>query len=156
MTDPIDRKGLRDRFWETIPMTEMTEAEWEALCDGCGRCCLFKFEDEDTREVVFTRVACPLMNCDTCHCGDYKNRKNLVPDCVSLTADTMKDTAYFMPKTCAYRLLHEGKPLFDWHPLVSGSHQSVHDAGVSIKGWTVNGHDISEKDWKDIVIEDDT
>ncbi|MEL7104532.1 MAG: YcgN family cysteine cluster protein [Pseudomonadota bacterium] len=154
MSDPIDRNGLRDRYWERVPMANMTPREWEALCDGCGRCCLNKLEDEDTGEVAFTRVACRLLDGDSCRCGNYPIRKTLVPDCVQLSPATMAETAYFMPRTCAYRLLHEGKPLYDWHPLVSGDPGTVHTAGVSVKGWTVPEFEVDEDDWEDHLIED--
>lgn len=154
MSDPINRAGLRDRFWERVPMKDMSPREWEALCDGCGRCCLNKLEDEDTGEVVFTRVACRLLDGDTCRCGNYDIRKSLVPDCVHLTPDTMKDVAYFMPRTCAYRLIHEGKPLYDWHPLISGDAASVHAAGVSVQGWTIPEFEVDEDDWEDHLIDD--
>jgi uncharacterized cysteine cluster protein YcgN (CxxCxxCC family) len=103
---------MRDRFWERVPMDRMTPEEWEALCDGCGKCCLNKLEDEDTQDVALTRVACRLLDDQTCRCGQYEIRKTLVPECIRLTPQTMGDVAYFMPETCAYRLLHEGKPLY--------------------------------------------
>ncbi len=154
MSDPIDRERLRDRYWERVPLSNMTKREWEALCDGCGRCCLNKLEDEDTGEVAFTRVACRLLDGETCRCGNYDIRKTLVPDCVQLSPQTMSKTAYFMPRTCAYRLLHEGKPLYDWHPLISGSAETVHEAGVSVRGWTVPEFEVDEDDWEDHLIED--
>ena len=109
--DPIYRDGLRDRFWERVPLGNLTPREWEALCDGCGKCCLNKLEDPDTAEVAFTRVACRLLDGETCRCGQYDIRKTLVPECVVLTPRTLPDIAYWMPSTCAYRLLYEGKPL---------------------------------------------
>ncbi len=109
-------------------------AEWEALCDGCGKCCLNKLEDADTGEVEFTRVACRLFDGETCRCGHYAIRKQFVPECVVLTPENIEHNAYWMPRTCAYRLLYEGKPLYDWHPLISGRPASVHEAGVSVRG----------------------
>jgi len=154
MNDPIDRARLRERYWERVPMKNMTKREWEALCDGCGRCCLNKLEDEDTGEVAFTRVACRLLDGETCRCSNYDIRKVFVPDCVVLSPATMEKVAYFMPHTCAYRLVFEGKPLNDWHPLVSGDPETVHAAGVSVRGWTVPEFEVPEDEWEDHLIED--
>ena len=132
----------------------MTTTEWEALCDGCGKCCLNKLEDPDTGEVAFTRVACRLLDDQTCRCAQYDIRKQFVPECVVLTPKTLPDVAYFMPSTCAYRVLHEGKALEDWHPLISGRAQSVHDAGQSVQGWTIPEFEVDEDDWEDHIIED--
>lgn len=153
MTKRIPRDGLRPRFWEHVPLTRMTPAEWEALCDGCGKCCLNKLEDAETGEVAFTRVACRLLDGESCRCGQYDIRKTLVPECVVLTPRNIGDIAYWMPATCAYRLLHEGKRLHDWHPLISGDPESVHRAGVSVRGWTVPEFEVAEEDWEDHVIE---
>jgi hypothetical protein len=157
MTDklpPIAAPGLRPRFWETVPLKKMSGAEWEALCDGCGKCCLNKIEYEDNGEVEFTRVACRLLDGDTCRCSNYEVRHRFVPECVSLTPKKLEKIAYWLPQTCAYRLLHEGKRLEDWHPLISGDPESVHQAGVSVRGWTVSEHDIDEADWQDYTIEE--
>ena len=145
---------LRPRFWETVPLKKMRPAEWEALCDGCGKCCLNKLEDADTGEVAFTRVACRLLDGDSCKCGNYAIRKQIVPECVVLTPKNLGDIAYWMPATCAYRLLHEGQPLPDWHPLITGDPESVHDAGQSVRGWTVPEYEVDEDDWEDHIIED--
>jgi len=154
MSDPIIRDGLRPEFWQNVPLRNLAPREWEALCDGCGKCCLNKLEDEDSGEVVFTRVACRLLDDATCRCAQYEIRKQFVPECIVLTPRTLPDVAYFMPATCAYRLLHEGKPLYDWHPLISGSAQSVHDAGQSIQGWTVPEFEVPEEEWENHVIEE--
>jgi uncharacterized cysteine cluster protein YcgN (CxxCxxCC family) len=146
---------LRPRFWERYPLRKLTPAEWEALCDGCGRCCLNKLEDADTGEVAFTRVACRLLDGDTCRCGNYALRKRLVPECVVLTPATIGEIAYWMPASCAYRRLHEGRPLADWHPLVSGDPESVHRAGVSVRGWTVPEYEVPEEEWEDHIIPDE-
>ena len=153
-SDPIDRDGLRDRYWERVPLKNLNKREWEALCDGCGRCCLNKLEDPDTQEIAFTRVACRLLDGDTCRCAQYDIRKQFVPDCVVLKPSNIDEIAYWMPPTCAYRLLHEGKPLNDWHPLISGTAQSVHDAGISVQGWTVPEFEVPEEEWEDHIIED--
>ena len=140
-------------FWEK-PLKSLTPDEWEALCDGCGKCCLNKLEDPDTNEVAFTRVACRLLDGDTCRCAQYDIRKQFVPDCVHLTPANIADIAYWMPTTCAYRLVHEGKPLYDWHPLVSDDPDAIHNAGQSVKGWTVPEFEVPEEDWEDHIIED--
>ena len=152
--DPIDRGGLRDRYWERVPLGDMTVREWEALCDGCGKCCLNKLEDADTGEVEFTRIACRLLDDESCRCAQYDIRKQFVPECVVLTPKTLGEIAYFMPSTCAYRLLHEGKRLHDWHPLISGTADSVHAAGESVRGWTIPEFEIDEDDWEDHIIEE--
>ncbi|GLT09393.1 YcgN family cysteine cluster protein [Sulfitobacter porphyrae] len=154
MSDPILRNGLRPRFWETTPLTKMTPREWEALCDGCGKCCLNKLEDEDTEEVALTRVACRLLDDATCRCAHYENRHEFVPDCIVLRPDNLDTHAYWMPQTCAYRLLWQGKPLPDWHPLITGTAQSVHDVGVSVQGRTVSEFDVPFEEWEDHIIEE--
>ncbi|MDE3079577.1 MAG: YcgN family cysteine cluster protein [Paracoccaceae bacterium] len=152
MKDPIPRDRLRPRFWEK-PLTSLTPREWEALCDGCGKCCLNKLEDEETAEIAFTRVACRLLDGETCRCAQYEIRTQCGPECVVLTPGNIGDIAYWMPVTCAYRLRFEGKPLYDWHPLISGSPDSVHEAGISVKGWTVPEFEVPEEEWEDYIIE---
>jgi len=146
---------MRARFWESVPLARMSPAEWEALCDGCGKCCLNKLEDADTGEVFFTNIACRLLDDSTCRCGNYEIRKSLVPECVLLTPGTLKDVAYWLPKSCAYRRLHEGRKLAEWHPLISGDPDSVHRAGISVQGRTVPEYEIPEEDWEDHIIEGD-
>lgn len=152
--DPINRSDLPPRFWETVPLKSMSEREWEALCDGCGKCCLNKLEDEDTGVVVLTRVACRLLDDQTCRCGQYEIRKSLVPECIVMTPDTIAKIAYWLPKTCAYKRLHDGNALPDWHPLITGDPETVHKAGVSVRGWTVPEFEIAEDDWEDHIIEE--
>ena len=147
---------LRKRFWETVPLDKMNDEEWEALCDGCGKCCLNKLEDEDTGEVALTRVACRLFDDETCRCAQYDIRHQFVPECIVLKPDNLDTHAYWMPQTCAYRLLWEGKPLFDWHPLISGDPQTVHDAGVSAQDITVSEFETPEDEWEDYIIEEPT
>lgn len=125
------------RFWETKSLAEMTRSEWESLCDGCGKCCLVKLQDPDTDEIAYTDVACRLLDCDSCRCSDYANRKAEVPDCVVLSV-RLVDQLEWMPSTCAYRLLKEGKPLYWWHPLVSGDPNAVHEAGISVRGRVIS------------------
>jgi uncharacterized cysteine cluster protein YcgN (CxxCxxCC family) len=120
-------------FWRSKTLEEMTEAEWESLCDGCGRCCLVKLEDEDSGKIHATDIGCRLFDAATCRCHDYANRSKTVPDCVTLTPEAVR-TLPWLPPTCAYRLLGEGKDLPWWHPLVSGDPQTVIAAGVSVRG----------------------
>lgn len=119
-------------FWEK-PLNELTPTEWESLCDGCGRCCLVKLEDEDTGRVYFTDIACRLLDVESCRCADYARRRRRVRDCLKLTPDLASELGW-LPPTCAYRLRAEGKPLAWWHPLISGSPQTVHEAGISVRG----------------------
>lgn len=156
MSDPIPRSGLAPRFWERKKLQQMTRAEWEALCDGCGKCCLNKLEDEDTGEVALTRVACRLLDDATCRCAHYETRHQFVPDCIVLDAHNIPDNYYWMPETCAYKLLYTGQPLYDWHPLISGRPESVHEAGVSMKDRTVSEFDVADEDWEDHIIEEPT
>ena len=142
------------RFWEKKPLEKLSEAEWEALCDGCGKCCLNKLEDEDSGEVALTRVACRLLDDQTCRCAHYENRHQFIPECIVLRPDNLDTHAYWMPQTCAYRLLWQGKPLPGWHPLISGDPNSVHSAGVSVQGMTVSEFDTPEEDWEDYIIEE--
>ena len=156
MSDPIDRNGLTARFWETEPLKKLHPREWEALCDGCGKCCLNKLEDAETGEVALTRIACRLLDDTTCRCAHYENRHQFVPDCIVLRPDNIDRNAYWMPETCAYRLLWRGQPLPDWHPLISGTAQSVHDAGISLIGQTLSEFDVPEEDWEEHIIEEPT
>lgn len=138
--------------WWTKPLDEMSPSEWEALCDGCGQCCLIKLEDEDDGSIAYTRVACRLFNPETCRCRDYARRQRVIPGCVRLTAESLREAARWMPRTCAYRLLAEGQPLPDWHPLLTGDPDSVHRAGVSVRGWTIPEDSVDEDDFEDHVI----
>jgi uncharacterized protein len=122
-------------FWEK-PLTSLDRGEWEALCDGCGKCCLHKLEDEDSGAVHATNVACRLLDRHTARCTNYRGRKAYVPDCVRLTSSKVGALAW-LPSTCAYRLRSEGRPLPDWHYLLCGDRDAVHRAGMSVRGWTV-------------------
>ncbi len=153
MSSEIPRNGLTRRFWQTKPMNKLNREEWEALCDGCGKCCLNKLED-DEGTVALTRIACRLLDDSTCLCGNYANRHDFVPECIVLTPKTLKDNMYWLPQTCAYRLVYEGRNLYDWHPLISGDPMSVHDAGVSVKGLTIPEFKVDEDDWDDHIIEE--
>ena len=140
-------------FWKQKQLSEMTAEEWESLCDGCGRCCLIKLEDEETGERVTTRIACHLLEIGSCRCGDYENRHQRVADCIPFTQERIGQIDW-MPSTCAYRLINEGRDLDWWHPLVSGDPNSVHVAGISIKRWAVSEQVIKEEDYYDYEIED--
>jgi uncharacterized protein len=124
-------------FWRRKTLAEMTPAEWESLCDGCGLCCVIRLEDDETGEVTPTRVSCRLLDARTCRCTDYADRHRTVPDCIKLTPGNIRDLPW-MPRSCAYRRLYEGKDLPSWHPLVTGDPESVHRAGVSVRGQTIN------------------
>ncbi len=152
--DPIDRAGLSPRFWDRKRLSEMSRKEWEALCDGCGKCCLNKLEDEDTGEVALTRVACRMLDDMTCKCAQYEIRHQFVPECIVLKPETIEDHMYWLPQTCAYKLIHEGRSLEPWHPLLSGSAETVHDAGVSMRQRTVPEFEVGEDDWEDHIIEE--
>ena len=130
-------------FWRRKTLEQMTAREWESLCDGCGLCCLVRFEEEDSGEVIPTRVHCKLYDAGACACTDYANRRRHVPDCVKLTPGNIADLPW-MPKSCAYRRLYEGRELASWHPLVSGDPESVHRAGVSVRGQTISETALSE------------
>ena len=139
-------------FWRRKRLEEMTPEEWESLCDGCGKCCLIKLEDPDTEEIAHTDVACHLLDLGSCRCGDYARRKEIVEDCVVLTPDQVGRLRW-MPSTCAYRLLAEGKDLAWWHPLVSGDPESVHRAGISVRGRAVTEAKVPDEALEDHIVE---
>lgn len=126
-----------EAFWRRRTLAEMSDTEWESLCDGCGRCCLNKLEEWETGSIFWTHVACRLLDGDTCRCTDYPNRQSLVPDCIRLTPESVA-TLTWLPPTCAYRLVGEGRDLYWWHPLVSGDSETVHAAGISVRGRTIS------------------
>lgn len=138
-------------FWKRLTLEEMSEREWESLCDGCARCCLNKLQYDDTGEIEWTDVACRLLDGDTCRCRDYPNRHAVVPDCVALTPENVR-TLSWLPATCAYRLLAEGRDLYWWHPLVSGDPATVHEAGVSVRGRTVSEEGMEAEDFEDHIV----
>jgi uncharacterized cysteine cluster protein YcgN (CxxCxxCC family) len=127
---------MRERFWEK-PIKSLDREEWEALCDGCGKCCLHKLEDDETGALHPTNVACRLLDRASCRCSNYKFRRVFVPDCVRLDGASLGKIGW-LPSTCAYRLRAEDKPLEAWHYLISGDRESVHEAGMSVRGWTIS------------------
>lgn len=138
-------------FWRTKSLSEMSRAEWESLCDGCGRCCLVKLEDEDTDEVHYTMASCAYLDTKSCRCTDYPNRTKNIPDCKELTPETLNEMTW-LPPSCAYRKVAEGRDLSWWHPLVSGSTETVHEAGISVRGKCVSEDLIAEEDlWGAVV-----
>lgn len=138
-------------FWVRKTLAEMDEAEWESLCDGCGLCCLQKLEDEEDGSVYYTRIACKLLDLDSCRCSDYAGRHRQVPDCIRLTPD-QADQFRWLPATCAYRLLAQGQALPDWHHLVCGDRDAVHAARISHAGRMLSETAIDEQDWEDHLI----
>ena len=139
-------------FWKTKTLKEMTKPEWESLCDGCAKCCLVKLEDEDTKELFFTSLHCKLLDGRTCQCSDYPNRKKYVPMCVKLTPEIVARVDW-LPESCAYRLVHEGKELHDWHHLICGDRQEVHRRGYSAMGKTRTEEGVSDEDAIDYVMD---
>ncbi|MGU3574425.1 YcgN family cysteine cluster protein [Brucellaceae bacterium C25G] len=136
-------------FWQTKTLEEMNRQEWESLCDGCGQCCLHKLRDYDTDEIYFTTVGCTLLDNNTCQCTDYQNRKKIVPDCIFLTPEIVEEVDW-LPPTCAYLLVARGQDLQWWHPLVSGSRDTVHEAGISMKG-KITAYDHEMEDDEDYI-----
>ena len=139
-------------WWLAKPLHELSVKEWESLCDRCGKCCLVKLDDPDTGSTLFTDVACRLLDGASCRCKHYAARKKIVKDCVTLSPDNISSLD-FMPATCAYRLLAEGRDLYWWHPLVSGDAESVHLAGVSVRHRVVSETEVADADLEDHIID---
>lgn len=137
-------------FWESKTLEQLTADEWESLCDGCGKCCLHKLEDEDTDEVFYTNVACRLLNTGTCKCRDYSGRKKEIPDCLVLTVEDIP-SFHWLPSTCAYRLIADGKGLFDWHPLIAGKDE-IHLQGFSVQNKVISGEYIHPDDFEEHIV----
>jgi len=140
-------------FWKTKTLDEMSAAEWESLCDGCARCCLVKLEDEDTGELHLTRLSCALLDVGSCKCADYPNRFEKMPDCIQIDPEKVR-TIEWLPPTCAYRLVEEGKDLQWWHPLVSGDPETVHQAEISVRGWAKSEAKAKKSTWHRYIIKD--
>ncbi|HOV03428.1 MAG TPA: YcgN family cysteine cluster protein [Kaistiaceae bacterium] len=150
--DAVSGRSQGVPFWRAKRLEAMTAEEWESLCDGCARCCLMKLEDIDTGEIAWTDVACTLLETDSCRCRDYPGRHDIVPDCISLDPKTVR-TLSWLPPTCAYRLVAEGRDLDWWHPLVSGSAETVHRAGISVRGRVVREDEVDIDDLEDHVVD---
>ena len=139
-------------FWRRKSLAELSATEWESLCDGCGRCCLNKLEDEDTGRVYYTDVGCRLLDAATCRCKDYRNRSEQVDDCVKLSPDNVAALKW-LPPTCGYRLVAHGRDLYWWHPLVSGDPDTVHAAGISVRGRVaISEEDLAIEDYEDRIV----
>lgn len=146
---------LRNKFWQSIPLDKMTKAEWEALCDGCGKCCLIKLEDKDTDKVYYTNLSCHLLNPTSCQCRSYGNRHSLVPMCLSMSYETLKKIVTWLPKSCTYKLLYEGDVIPHWHHLISNDKDSVHSSGNSVREKIIPQDEVPEEFWEEYVIGDD-
>jgi uncharacterized protein len=139
-------------YWKRKSLQELTREEWEALCDGCARCCIIKFEDEDTKEIFYTDIVCQYLEMETCQCTRYTDRSWLVPTCLTLSPEMIK-TLKWMPETCAYRLIAEGKPLPWWHPLVSGNRETVAQSGASVRGIVISESEVLPDELEDHIID---
>lgn len=140
---------MTQAFWQTKTLDEMSDDEWESLCDGCGQCCLHKLMDDDTDEIYFTNVACNQLNIKTCQCSNYEDRFRYEPDCIKLTRYNLP-TFEWLPMTCAYCLLAEGKPLADWHPLIAGNKAKMHQGNISVRYIAVP--EVEVEDWEDHIL----
>lgn len=155
--------ALAERFWETKSLEQMNQEEWEALCDGCAKCCLNKFIDDEEEEgptavlhqdeqVHYTNIACRYLNSHKCECTEYSQRTMLVPDCIQLTKENLKDI-FFMPTSCAYRRLHEGRGLPHWHPLLNGGKKSLmHKKQMSVRNKTISELQVNMDDFEDFIV----
>lgn len=142
---------IRPSFWKNHTLTELNPTEWEALCDGCGLCCLVKLEDDETHEIAYTKVACKLLDCQTGHCSDYSNRFQHVPDCVQLTPEKLEQI-HWLPSSCAYRRVHEAKNLPNWHHLITGSRHNVIKARKSVAGRCISETEVNEDEIDEYIV----
>jgi len=142
---------LRSNFWQ-LPLNELNDSEWEALCDGCGRCCLHKLQDEEDDQLYYTDVACKLLNLDTCRCQHYAERIKYVPDCMSIRKEGQAVYA-LLPSSCAYRLRNENQPIPLWHPLLTGNTDVMHTLGISIRGQVISEEDIKDEEIEERIIQ---
>ena len=136
---------VENRFWIDKTLAELSDDEWESLCDGCGRCCQIRLEDSETGQLMETAITCRLFDNDSCRCTQYSRRHVEVKNCVSINADNVSDL-YWLPKTCAYKLVDEGQDLHPWHPLVAGNHQAIKEAGISVYGKTISEEHVHQED----------
>lgn len=144
-------ESMRPEFWKNYQLNELNQSEWEALCDGCGMCCLIKLEDDETNEVAYTKVACKLLDCQTAQCSDYPNRFDFVPDCIQLTPEKL-ETIQWLPSSCAYRRVKEGKNLPNWHHLITGSRESILKARKSAAGRCVSELVVEDDEIEDFIV----
>ncbi|MDR5891801.1 MULTISPECIES: YcgN family cysteine cluster protein [Halomonas] len=142
---------MRERFWEQYPLEELTAEEWEALCDGCGQCCLLKFQDEESGELAVLNLACELLDVHSCRCSDYEHRLERVPECTRLTPERVGEFRW-LPHSCAYRRVAEGRKLARWHPLLSGDPERVHRKGISVRSFAVTSRGVPEEQYEDHII----
>lgn len=149
----MSEKVTSDRFWESKTLFEMTHEEWESICDGCAKCCLTQLQDDETEQLVFTNVACDLLDDNNCLCTDYDNRSERVPSCVTMDAGNVEQAAEFAPPTCSYRLLLQGEVLPDWHHLISQNKNTIHEQDKSVQGKVVFQCNVAEQDYEDHVVE---
>lgn len=152
VTPMTETPKLRPKFWEKYALEDMNKAEWEAICDGCGKCCLVKLEDFDTAAVEYTNIACRLFDDGTCRCSQYEIRKTIVKDCVVLTPEKLEEACYWLPSSCGYKLLHEGYELPLWHPIFTGNRDAMHSEGASMINKTVPEYEVDEEDYEDYVV----
>lgn len=142
---------MRERFWEQYPLEELTAEEWEALCDGCGQCCLLKFQDDESGELAVLNLACELLDLHSCRCSDYEHRLERVPECTRLTPERVGEFRW-LPHSCAYRRVAEGRKLARWHPLLSGDPERVHRKGISVRSFAVTSRGVPEEQYEDHII----
>ncbi|MDZ7852378.1 MAG: YcgN family cysteine cluster protein [Halomonas sp.] len=142
---------MRERFWERFDLEELTDEEWEALCDGCGQCCLLKFQDDESGDLAVLNVACELLDIHSCRCSDYANRFARVPDCTQLTPERIDDFRW-LPKSCAYRRVAEGRKLAAWHPLIAGGQERMHRKGISVRSFAVSQREVPEEELEEHII----
>ena len=142
--------NLRKLFWEKYTLDQLNSAEWEALCDGCAKCCLLKITDE--KNIFITNISCTKLKVDSCRCSDYLNREKNVKDCLKLTKDNLHKNSKFLPSSCSYRLMAEGKPLPKWHHLISNDKESVHKLNQSIQGYCVSEALVKQENYEDHIL----
>jgi uncharacterized cysteine cluster protein YcgN (CxxCxxCC family) len=139
-------------FWQEKSLDQLSEEQWELLCDGCGKCCMHKLQDEDTDELLFTCISCEFLDTESCQCSVYSNRNKYVPDCLNLKYEDLPTVSEWLPETCAYRLLYKGQSLPQWHPLIAGTKKMMHENHFSVRSKAINERDVSDDDWEDYIL----
>tara|TARA_R110001599_G_scaffold42276_2_gene127478 strand:- start:3162 stop:3623 length:462 start_codon:yes stop_codon:yes gene_type:complete len=142
-------------YWESKDIHEFSQDEWESLCDGCGKCCLQKLQDEDTEEIYFTNISCQFLNKHSCKCKVYDQRFEYLPECLNLTQENLKSTLPWLPDSCSYKLVYEKKPLPSWHHLISENKETIHLLNFSVRDKVINELDVEEDDWQDFIVDID-